>query len=94
MKKKTDGKYRASITTRDFLQEDGVHYFSHSNAARVTNELNIKIELTFLVLTFWKTQVIDVKGAFLKGGFTDGENFIFIFHRVLKFFTRKTKYCI
>jgi hypothetical protein len=41
-KKKDNGKYRARITARAFLQEDGVHYFSHSNDARVANELTIK----------------------------------------------------
>jgi hypothetical protein len=29
MKKKTNGQYRARITARGFLQEDGIHYFSH-----------------------------------------------------------------
>jgi hypothetical protein len=72
--KKANGKYRARIIARGFLQEDGVHYFSHSTAAPVANELTIKIVLTFLVLTTWKAQVIDVKGAFLKGRFTNGEN--------------------
>jgi hypothetical protein len=74
MKKMANGKYRARITAREFLQEDGVYYFSHSNAAPVANELTIKIVITFLVLTTWKTQVIAVKGAFLKGCFRDGEN--------------------
>jgi hypothetical protein len=74
MKKKANGKYRARITTRGFLQEDCVHYFSHSTASPVANELKIKVVLTFLVLTTWKAQVIGVKGAFLKGQFTDGEN--------------------
>jgi hypothetical protein len=47
MKKKANGKYRARITARGFLQEDGVHYFSHSTAAPGANELTIKIALTF-----------------------------------------------
>ena len=67
MKKKANGQYRARITARGFLQEDGIHYFSHSTAAPVANELTIKIALTLLTLANWKAQVIDVKGAFLKG---------------------------
>jgi uncharacterized membrane protein YbaN (DUF454 family) len=95
MKKKADGKYRARITARRCLQEDGVHYFSHSTAAPVANELIIKIVLTFLVLTTWKAQVIDVKGPFLKGHFTDGENLYLDIPQGFEiFFTRKTRYCI
>jgi hypothetical protein len=44
MKKNANGKYRARITTRGFLQEDGVNYFSQ-------NESTIKILLNFLILT-------------------------------------------
>jgi hypothetical protein len=66
MKKKANGKYRARITARGFLQGDGVHYFSHSTSAPVADELTTKIERNFLFLTTWKAQVIDVKGAFLK----------------------------
>jgi hypothetical protein len=69
-----NGNYRARITIRGFLQEYGVNYFSHSTAASVANESTIKIVVTFLVVTTWKAQVIDVKGAFLKGHFTDDEN--------------------
>jgi hypothetical protein len=93
-KKKANGKYRARITARGFLQEDGVHYFSHSTAAPVANELTIKIVLTFLVLTTWKAQVIDVKGAFLKRRFTDDENLYLDIPQDFENFTRKTKYCI
>jgi hypothetical protein len=37
MKKKANDKYRARITVRGFLQEDGVYYFSHLTAASVAN---------------------------------------------------------
>jgi hypothetical protein len=50
MKKKANGQYRARITAQGFLQEDGIHYFSHSTAAPVANELTIKIVLTLLTL--------------------------------------------
>jgi hypothetical protein len=50
MKKKLHGQYRARITPLGFLQDDGIHYFSHSTAAPVANELTIKIVLTLLTL--------------------------------------------
>jgi hypothetical protein len=50
-----------------------VHYRSDSTAAPVTNETTIKIILNMLNLAEWKGHVIDVKGAFLKGRFNDGE---------------------
>jgi hypothetical protein len=61
MKKNANGQYRVRITAQGFLHEDEIHYFSHSTAAPVANEL-------------WKAQVIDVKGAFLKRQFIDGED--------------------
>jgi hypothetical protein len=94
MKKKANGKYRARITARGFLQEDSVHYFSHSTASPVANELTIEIVLTFFALTTWKAWVIDVKGAFLKAHLRMVKTCTWIFHRILKIFTRKTKYCI
>jgi hypothetical protein len=54
MKKKANGQYRARITAQGFLQEDGIHYFSHSTAAPVANELTKRIVLTFLTLANWK----------------------------------------
>jgi Reverse transcriptase (RNA-dependent DNA polymerase) len=74
MKKKADGQFRARITARGFLQEDGVHYDSDSTAALVTNETTIKIILTLMTMADWNVQVIDVKGDFLKGQFTDDES--------------------
>jgi hypothetical protein len=50
-----------------------VHFRSDSTAAPVTNETTIKIILITLTLTEWEWHVIDVKGAFLKGRFNDGE---------------------
>jgi hypothetical protein len=71
MKKKANRQYRARITAQGFLQEDGIHNFSHSTASPSANELTIKTVLTLLTLVNWKAQVIDVKGAFLKGQFSD-----------------------
>jgi hypothetical protein len=72
MKKKANGDFRARITVEGFLQEEGVHYRSDSTAAPVTNETTIKIILIMLTLAEWERHV-DVKGAFLKGRFNDGE---------------------
>jgi hypothetical protein len=83
MKKKANGQYRARIIALGFLKEDGIHYFSHSTTAPVANELTIKIVITLLTLANWKTQVIDVKGAFLKGRFSDGED---LYLRILQGF--------
>jgi hypothetical protein len=74
MKKKANGQYRSRITARGFLQEYRIHYFSHSMAAPVANELTIKILLTLLTLANWKARVMDVKEAFFKGQFSHGED--------------------
>jgi Reverse transcriptase (RNA-dependent DNA polymerase) len=74
MKKKANGQFRARITARGFLQEDGVHYDSDSTAAPVTNETTIKIILTLMTMADWNAQLIDVKGAFLKGQFVEDES--------------------
>lgn len=66
-------KFRARITARGFLQQNGIHYSSHSTSAPVANETTIKIALTLLASTDWTSQVIDVKGTFLKGRFEGGE---------------------
>jgi hypothetical protein len=50
MKKKTNGQYRARITAQGLLQEDGIHYFSHSTASYVANELTINVVFTLLTL--------------------------------------------
>jgi hypothetical protein len=73
MKKKANGDSRARITAEAFLQEGGVHYRSDATAAPVANETNIKIILIMLTLAEWEGHVIDVKGAFLKGRFNNGE---------------------
>jgi len=73
MKKKANGQFRARITARGFLQEDKIHFFSESTSAPVVSEKTIKTVLILTAMTGWKTQIIDVKGAFLKGRFVDGE---------------------
>ena len=55
------------------IQEEGVHFWGNSTAAPVTNETTIKLVLIMLTLAEWEGHVINIKGAFLKGWFTDGE---------------------
>jgi hypothetical protein len=74
MKKESRGDFRARITAQGFLQEEGVHYRSDVTAAPLANETNIKIILIMLTLAEWDGNVIDVKGAFLKGRFNNGED--------------------
>jgi Reverse transcriptase (RNA-dependent DNA polymerase) len=73
LKKKVNGDFRARITAQGFLQEEGVHFRGDSTSAPVTNETTIKLVLILLTLADWEGHVIDVKGAFLKSQFNDGE---------------------
>ena len=82
MKKKANRDFRARITARGFLQEEGVHFRGDSTAAPVTNETTIKLVLIMLTLAEWEGHVIDVKGALLME-----KRCIIIFHRVLKCIT-------
>jgi hypothetical protein len=71
--KEGNGDFRARITARGFLKKEGVHFRSDSTAAPITNEATIKIILIMLTVAEWEGHVIDVKGAFLKGRFNNGE---------------------
>jgi hypothetical protein len=37
------------------------------------NKFTIEVVITFITLEYWKSQVIDAKGAYDKGLFRDGE---------------------
>ena len=39
----------------------------------VTNAMPVRIVLTLMLMAGWTAEVVDVKGAFLHGHFTDGE---------------------
>jgi Reverse transcriptase (RNA-dependent DNA polymerase) len=73
MKKKANGQFRARITAQRYLQEDSIHYFSDSTAAPVTNETTIKIIFVLLTMSNWTARVVNMRGAFLKGRFANGE---------------------
>jgi len=73
MKKKWNGTKRAGINARGYKQKDGQHYTSHSISAPVTNDVTIRIMLVLMIMGGWIGELVDVKGAFLHGDFTDGE---------------------
>ena len=72
-KKKSNGTHRARINGRGFKQIPGQHYDSSSIHAPVTNATSIRVILVLMLMANWTANVVDVKGAFLHGEFTDGE---------------------
>ena len=48
-------------------------YDSASIHAPVTNAISVCIVLTLILMAGWTAEVVDVRGAFLHGQFTDGE---------------------
>lgn len=73
MKKKSNGTYRARINARGFRQEAGVHYDSASISAPVTNDVTIRICRVLMLMMGGAGKLCDVKGAFLHGSFSNGE---------------------
>ena len=72
-KKKSNGTLRGRLNARGFKQIDGQHYDGSSIHAPVTNAATIRIVLVLMLMAGWIASVVDVKGAFLHGVFTDGE---------------------
>ena len=73
MKKKANGTFRARLNGRGFEQVPGVHFDPNSIAAPVVNMSTIRIVFVLMAMAGWTGHVLDVRGAFLKGDFTDGE---------------------
>lgn len=73
MKKKSNGKYRARVVARGYEQKPGEHYDPSSISSPVVNEASIFIIFILIALARMHTDVNDVKGAFLKGHFSNGE---------------------
>jgi Reverse transcriptase (RNA-dependent DNA polymerase) len=73
MKKKANGKYRARLNCRGFEQVPGLHYDPKSIAAPVVTMMTIRIVFVIMIMAGWTGHVLDVRGAFLKGNFGDGE---------------------
>ena len=71
MKKKANGRFRARVNARGFMQVDGEHYNSDNISSPVTNEATIRVVLVLSVIFRWTNELIDVKGAFLCGNFQE-----------------------
>jgi hypothetical protein len=73
MKKKANGTYRARLNGRGFEQVPGIHFDPKSIAAPVVSLTTIRIVLILMLMAEWSGHILDVRGAFLKGNFGDGE---------------------
>jgi hypothetical protein len=73
MKKKASGVFRARLVARGFEQKEGEHYFADGVSSPVVNEASIFIILILMVLMAANAELNDVKGAFLTGFFSRGE---------------------
>ena len=61
---KANGQFRARITARGYLQDDGIHFFSNLTAAPVTNETTINLVFVLMTVVNLSAHGMDVKGAF------------------------------
>jgi hypothetical protein len=73
LKKKSSGKLQGRINVQGFKQVEGQHYDASSISAPVTNGMTIKLVLTLMLASDGVAHVVDVKGAFLYGEFTNRE---------------------
>ena len=71
MKKKANGTFRARVNARGFMQVPGEHYYGDSISSPVTNEATIRVILVLSIVFGWANELIDVKGAFLCGNFSE-----------------------
>ena len=72
-KKKSTGKRRGRLNAYGFKQKEGKHYKKDSISSPVTNETTIRSVLVIILILKLLAGVLDVKGAFLQGEFTDDE---------------------
>jgi hypothetical protein len=73
MKKKSNGKYRARLNCRGYEQVPGIHYDESSIASPVVSFITIRVTLVLMLMARWSGEILDVRGAFLKGTFANGE---------------------
>lgn len=73
MKKKSNGKYRARLNGRGYEQVPGMHYDESSIASPVVSFITIRVALILMLMARWSGEILDVRGAFLKGTFGNGE---------------------
>ena len=72
IKKKSNGKFRAHVNARGYEQIKGIHYDADMTAAPVVNKMTICIVFTLIVMADWYAEVVNVRGAFLRGKFEEG----------------------
>ncbi len=73
MKKKSNGKFRARLNCRGYEQVPGIHYDEKSIASPVVSFITIRIALILMLVGNMRGEILDVRGAFLKGTFGNGE---------------------
>ena len=73
-KKKSNGTLRGRLNARGYKQIAVQHYDSSSIHAPVTNATSIRVIMVLMIMAGWVANVVDVKGAFLHGEFTTGED--------------------
>jgi glutamine synthetase type III len=73
MEKKPNGAFRARLNGRGFEHIPGIQFDPKSIAATVVTVMTIRIVFIIMIMASWTGHVLDVRGAFLKGDFADGE---------------------
>ena len=69
MKRKASGVYRAQLVAQGFKQHAGVSYDPRDIMSPVVHEITVRIMLVLMIMALWHTEIIDIKGAFLKASF-------------------------
>ena len=72
MKKKASGTHRARLNARGYKQVDGEHYNENHKFAPVVTDATIHIVLIIIAMASFWAELLDVKGAFLRGIFEKG----------------------
>ena len=70
-KKNSNGTLQGGLNARGFKQIDGQHSAGSSIHTSVTHAATIRIVLTLMLIGSMTVEVVDVKGAFLKGDIED-----------------------
>ena len=73
IKKKSSGTLCGRLNARGFKQIKGQQYDGTTISSPVTNSATIRIVLVLMVMASMIAHIVDVKEAFLHGGFEDGE---------------------
>jgi hypothetical protein len=82
-----EGTFRARLNGRGFEQVPGIHYDPKSLAAPVVSLMTIRIVFVLMIMANWTAHVLDVRGAFLKGDFGDGETYLHVPQGMTKWYS-------